>query len=63
VSDPYETDDLASQPEHQKRIATLQTKLKKLMTACGESTTPPGPEEPKKKKGEANKRKPRNPSK
>jgi N-sulfoglucosamine sulfohydrolase len=50
VSDPYEINDLASQPEHQKRIATLQEKLKKLMTACGESTTPPEPEEPKKKK-------------
>ena len=63
VSDPYEINDLARRPEQQKRIATLQTKLKKLMTDCGESTTPPGPEEPKKKKDKANKRKPRNPSK
>jgi N-sulfoglucosamine sulfohydrolase len=62
VNDPYEVNDLASLPEHQKRITTLQVKLKKLMTDCGESTTPPGPEEPKKKKGKANKRKPRNPS-
>ena len=63
VSDPYEINDLASQPEHQKRIAMLRAKLKKLMTDCGESTTPPGLENPKKKKDKANKRKPRNPSK
>jgi uncharacterized sulfatase len=63
VSDSYETNDLAFRPEHQERVKTMHEKLKKLMTACGESTIPPGPEEPKKKKGEANKRKPRNPSK
>jgi len=63
VSDPYEINDLSSLPEHQKRIASLQAKLKKLMTDCGESTTPPGPEESKKKKDRANRRKPRRPSK
>lgn len=63
VSDPYEINDLSNLPEHQKRIASLRAKLKKLMTDCGESTTPPGPEEPKKKKDTTNKRKPRNPSK
>ena len=63
VSDPYEINDLSSLPEHQKRIASLQAKLKKLMTDCGESTTPPGPEESKKKKNKANRRKPRRPSK
>jgi len=50
-------------PEHQKRITTLQTKLKKLMSDCGESTTPPKTTAPKKKKDKVNRRKPRNPSK
>ena len=63
VSDPYEINDLASQPEHQKRIASLQVKLKKLMTDCGESTTPPEATSPKKKKDKTNQPKPRNPSK
>ena len=63
VSDPYEINDLASQPKHQKKIATLQVKLKKLMTDCGESTTPPEATSPKKKKDKTNQRKHRKPSK
>ena len=63
VNDPYETNDLSNLSEHQKRIATLQAQLKKLMTDCGESTTPPKATAPKKKKDNTNKRKPRNPSK
>ena len=63
VSDPYEINDLAGLPEHQKRIASLRTKLKNLMTDCGESTTPPAATMPKKKKDKANRRKPRTPSK
>ena len=63
VSDPYEINDLASLPEHQKRIATLQVKLKKLMTDWGESTTPPEATSPKKKKDKTNQRKHRKPSK
>ena len=63
VSDPYEINDLSSLPEHQKRIASLQAKLKKLMMDCGESTTPPKAPVTKKKKDKTNKRRPRNPSK
>jgi hypothetical protein len=63
VSDPYEINDLSNLPEHQKRISSLRTKLKNLMTDCGESTTPPAATMPKKKKDKANRRKPRNPSK
>ena len=63
VSDPYEIDDLSDLPEHQERIATLRTKLRKLMTDCGESTTPPEAPAPKKKKEKKNQRKPRKPSK
>ena len=63
VSDPYEINDLAGLPEHQKRISMLREKLKNLMTDCGESTTPPAATMPKKKKDKANRRKPRNPSK
>ena len=63
VSDPYEINDLASQPEHQKRIATLKAKLKKLMSDCGESITPPEVTSSKQKKDKKNKRKPRKPSK
>ena len=63
VSDPYEINDLTSLPEHQKRIATLRTKLKKLMSDCGESTTPPEVMSSKQKKDKKNKRKPRKPSK
>ena len=63
VSDPYEINDLAGLPEHQKRISMLREKLKNLMTDCGESTTPPAATMPKKKKDKANRSKPRNPSK
>ena len=63
VSDPYEIDDLSDLPEHKERIATLRTKLRKLMTDCGESTTPPEAPSPKKKKDKKNQRKPRKPSK
>jgi len=63
VSDPYEINDLAGLPEHQKRISSLRTKLKNLMTDCDESTTPPAATMPKKKKDKANRRKPRTPSK
>ncbi len=63
VGDPYEINDLSNLPEHQKRIATLRTKLKKLMTDSGESTIPPKAPAHKKKKDKTNKRKPRNPSK
>ena len=41
VSDPYEMIDLASDPEHQDRVAAMHQKLKGLMAACGESLTPP----------------------
>jgi len=63
VGDPYEINDLSDLPEHQKRIASLRAKLKKLMTDCGESTTPPKAAASKKKKDKTNKRKPRKPSK
>lgn len=63
VSDPYEINDLSTLPEHQERIATLRTKLRKLMTDCGESLTPPQAPTPKKKKDKKNQRKPRKPSK
>ena len=41
VSDPYEMIDLASDPEHQARVAAMHQKLKGLMASCGESLTPP----------------------
>ena len=63
VVDPYEINDLSNLPEHQKRIATLKAKLKKLMSDCGESTTPPEVTSSKQKKDKKNKRKPRKPSK
>ena len=63
VGDPYEINDLSNLPEHQKRIPSLQAKLKKLMTECGESTTPPEVTSSKKKKEKKKQRKPRTPSK
>ena len=63
AGDPYEINDLSNLPEHQKRIASLQAKLKKLMTECGESTTPPEVTSSKKKKEKKKQRKPRTPSK
>ena len=59
VNDPYEINDLSNLSEHQKRITTLRAKLNKLMTDCGESTTPPQATAPKKKKDKINRRKPR----
>ena len=61
VVDPYEINDLSNLPEHEKRIATLQAKLKKLMG--GESIIQPEVTSSKQKKDKKNKRKPRKPSK
>ena len=63
VSDPYEINDLSNLPEHQKRIASLQTKLKNLMTDCGESTVPPVITSARKKKDKKNQGKTRSSSK
>ena len=52
VSDPYETNDLSSKPRHEQRIEAMHEKLKMLMSACGESTSPPRAGDPiKRKKG------------
>jgi hypothetical protein len=57
VNDPYEIKDLSNLPENKKKIATLRAKLKKLMTDCGESTTPPLETASKSKKDKGNRRK------
>jgi uncharacterized sulfatase len=57
VNDPYEIKDLSHLPENKKRIVTLKAKLKKLMTDCGESTTPPLETSPKTKKDKSKRRK------
>ena len=57
VNDPYEIKDLSNLPENKKRIVTLKAKLKKLMTDCGESTTPPLETAPKTKKDKGKRRK------
>ena len=57
VNDPYEIKDLSHLPENKKRIVTLKAKLKKLMTDCGESTTPPLETAPKTKKDKSKRRK------
>jgi len=58
VVDPYEINDLSNLPEHEKRIATLKAKLKKLMSDCGESIIPPEVTSSKQKKDKKNNRKP-----
>ena len=57
VNDPYEIKDLSNLPENKKRIVTLKAKLKKLMTDCGESITPPLETAPKTKKDKGKRRK------
>ena len=57
VNDSYEIKDLSHLPENKKRIVTLKAKLKKLMTDCGESTTPPLETSPKTKKDKSKRRK------
>lgn len=61
VVDPYEINDLSNLPEHEKRIATLQAKLKKLMG--GESIIQPEVTSSKQKKDKKDQRKPRKPTK
>lgn len=41
VADPYEMTDLSAEPAHRERVTTMHQELKDLMTACGESLTPP----------------------
>ena len=43
VSDPYETNDLSSNPEQTERIKKMHQQLKNLMSDCGESLEPVDP--------------------
>lgn len=49
VDDPYEMTNLATSPENKERVETMHTRLKKLMSDCGESLVPTEPAQKKKR--------------